>query len=93
MKNETILIVRGSMQDGEHILGTYTANPAVAMKEFLDYANAETATVRIENVNTGELYADYNCERDEWGIQINRSVSHEFVDMLLYANLQKQPII
>ena len=88
MTNETIFIVRGSMQDGEYILGTYTANPAVAMEEFLNYTNLETATVRIENANTGELYADYNCEKNEWGIQINRSVSHEFTAMLVLANLQ-----
>lgn len=88
MKNETIFIVRGSMQNGESILGTYTANPAVAMEEFLNYTNLETNTVRIENVNTGELYADYNCESDEWGIQINRSVSHEFTALLVLANLQ-----
>lgn len=88
MKNETIFIVRGFMQDGEDILGTYTANPAVAMEEFLNYTNLEAATVRIENVNTGELYADFNCEHDEWGIQINRSVSHEFINMLVLANLQ-----
>lgn len=88
MTNETIFIVRGSMQNGEDILGTYTANPAVAMEEFLNYTDLETNTVRIENPNTGELYADYNCERDEWGIQINRSVSHEFTAMLVLANLQ-----
>ena len=88
MKNETIFIVRGYEQSGKNIVNVYTANPANAMKTFLDYANLETATVRIENVNTGELYADYNCEHNEWGIQINRSVSHEFTNLLVLANLQ-----
>ena len=89
MKNEIIFEVRGCTQNDERILGTYTTNPAVAMEEFLNYTILDTKVVRIEDVNTGEIYAEFYCKNDNWGIQIKRSVSHEFTDMLVSASLQR----
>ena len=82
MMNEKIYKVETIVSNGETAPGLYTSNPWQAQEEYLSMINIDVESVHITNANTGEVYAYFNCSRNDWGVEIDRGVSNEFTEIL-----------
>ena len=78
---EKIYVVKSAI-DEQKVPSIYTADAVVAQNKFLQLANVNVDYVRIEDANTGEVYAYFELIRDEWGTVVSRGVSREFTEIL-----------